>query len=349
MVINKKQFSKSLKSGDKVSDVFSIGKKNISINKKGQEYCRVELCDKEGYIDGILWPECLSRSQDFEEGDYVSIEGTVSEYNGRRQVTVNKVEPRKDEEIDQADFMQFSKQEISKMLKELDSFIKKVKDGDLRKLLDVFFKDNSFSKKFARSTAALKYHHAYIGGLLEHTLSVTSICEYLAGHYRNVDRDLVITGAILHDIGKVEEYSTSKIFKLTDQGKMLGHITIGYGMVLENISRIDGFSGQTRDSLLHIILSHHGLQEYGSPKCPKTLESFLVFHADHLDADIGGYNMILDNDENTAGWSGYSKQFQRSVLLKKGDKKSKIPEGIKDSIEKALEKDKKEKNQDGLF
>ncbi len=160
---------------------------------------------------------------------------------------------------------------------------------------------------------------------MEHTLSRVKICDFISSNYDNIDRDLLISGAILHDIGKVVEYATEKsgaLIKISDEGKLIGHITIGYGMVLNKIDSINDFPKDLKDRLLHIILSHHGHKEFGSPKRPKTLEAFIVYHVDHMDADIGGFNDIIENSSPSADWSDYLRNFERSVLLKLPEYKS---------------------------
>lgn len=217
------------------------------------------------------------------------------------------------------------------MLKEIFGYIDSIKNSYLRKLLKIFFNDKSFVEQFCYSSAAVQYHHAYIGGLIEHTLSTVKLCNFIAENYKEIKavqkaythindfKDLIVAGAILHDIGKIEEYKAEKsgaFIKTSDKGKLIGHITIGYGMVLEKISKIKDFPVQLKDRLLHIILSHHGHKEFGSPKRPKTIEAFIVYHADHLDADIGGFSSAMENNADGAEWSEYLKNFDRSVLLK---------------------------------
>lgn len=187
----------------------------------------------------------------------------------------------------------------------------------MRELLGIFFNDKDFVDDFCTATAAVQYHHAYRGGLLEHTLFMTKICDFLAGLYENLNRDLLITGAILHDVGKVKEYKTEIITKVTDEGKLLGHITIGYGWVLEKIQKIDDFPEDLKNRLLHIILSHHGYKEFGSPKRPKILEAFVIYHIDHMDADVGGYNILLEENSGEEGWSAFAKNFDGSVMLRR--------------------------------
>ncbi len=335
----KKQFVKNIKAGLNISSIFLLIKKQIKRKKSGENYWIITLQDKSGSIDGFIWSDVCNelsilRENNLNEGDFVLINAEASEYNGLIQLKINYIEKvRKEDEkyISIRDFIRTSAFDTNLMLSQLKNYIKKVENKYLKRLLEVFFKDDEFVKEFCLSSAAVQYHHAYIGGLLEHTLSTTKLCDFIAENYKYMNsikkgftnindfKDLVLTGAILHDMGKIHEYKSEKngaFFKITDEGKLLGHITIGYGMVLTEINLIKRFPAQLKDRLLHIILSHHGHKEYGSPKRPKTLEAFIVYHADHLDADIGGFNFILENKAENIDWSEYLKNFDRSIFLK---------------------------------
>jgi 3'-5' exoribonuclease len=326
----KNHFIKDLKPGDTLDSVFILVKKTLKKTKNGQDYCVLSFQDNSGSIDGIVWTEAcqslgLFKKGNFEEGDYVKVQGSVSDYKGTRQLDINRLMPLSEEEkslISYEDFVKSSKRNAGQMFEELQSIISGFKNLYLRQLIESFFSDPVFKKNFCFWPAAAQYHHAYIGGLLEHTLSMVKICAYLANCYENIDRDLLITGAVLHDIGKITEYGTEKngaIIKITDEGKLLGHITIGYGIVLEKIKLIKDFPKDLEKRLLHIILAHHGHKEFGSPKRPKTLEAFIVYHVDHMDADIGGFNFILESSDSEAQWSEYLKNYERSVYLKSPD------------------------------
>ena len=243
---------------------------------------------------------------------------------------------------------------IDEMFERIKKYADGVKNPYLKKLLGLFFEDKKFEDDFKNAAAAVRYHHAFKGGLLEHTLSVTEICDAIYRVYRNLNYDLLISGAILHDIGKIREYRTQVTTEVTDEGKLLGHITIGYGWVLEKIKKIDGFPKDLSDRLLHIILSHHGQKEFGSPKRPKIPEAFVVYHVDYMDADIGGYNIILEENKSGSSWSDYLKNFDRSVFLKKLDKPGdKSGDGIESIIDNCSGKDDSktsgQKEQEELF
>ena len=326
----RKQLIKDLAPGTVINSVFLLTKKILKKKKNGEDFCIVAFQDKSGSIDGIIWTEACKKTDvlkkdRIKEGDFVNVKGFVSDYKESSQIDVSDIspiDPESQKDIDIKDYIKASKKIISEMFFELNSYVETIKDSFLQKLLKLFFEDAKFVEDFSISPAAVQYHHAYIGGLLEHTLSVASICNFLSGNYDNVDKDLIIAGAILHDVGKIDEYGVEKkgaLIKITDRGKLLGHITIGYGMILGKINQIKDFPEELKQRLLHIILSHHGHKEFGSPKRPKTLEAFIVYHADHLDADVGGFNFILENSASSSDWSDYLRNFERSIYLKKKD------------------------------
>ena len=318
METGKKQFISDLEAGARADSIFMVAKKQVRKKKNGDDYCAVTLQDKTGSIEGVLWTEIYRSAGNFTEGDLVSVEGDVKEYKGIKQLVINSIKKIENkEDIEYSDYIKTSRRDIDEMFAGIKEYAARVKNPHLKKLIDSYFEDKEFVKDFKNATAALRYHHAFKGGLLEHTLAVTEICDAISRVYHNLNYDLLISGAILHDIGKIREYKTVATTEVTDEGKLLGHITIGYGWVLEKIKQIDGFPQDLRDRLLHIILSHHGQKEFGSPKRPKILEAFVVYYIDHMDADIGGYNIILEENKSGSNWSDYVKNFERSVFLKK--------------------------------
>jgi len=317
MNVKKSQYISDLNIGTRVHTVFVVAKKQVRKKRNGDEYCTVNFQDREGNIDGVLWTEVYNKTEDFDQGDFVSVEGEVKEYKGSRQLVVSSIKKIEDKyDLEYSDYIRTTNKNIDEMFSELMKYIARIKNPHFKELIGLFFDDKDFVEDFKNSTAAVKYHHAFKGGLLEHTLSMTKICDLLSKIYHNLNYDLLITGAVLHDIGKIKEYETVVSTEVTDEGKLLGHITIGYGMVLEKIKQIKGFPNDLKNRLLHIMISHHGYKEFGSPKRPKILEAFVVFHVDYLDADIGGYNIILEENKSGAEWSDYAKNFDGSVFLK---------------------------------
>jgi len=356
METGKKQFISDLEAGARADSIFMVAKKQVRKKKNGDDYCAVTLQDKEGSIEGVAWTEIYRSAGNFTEGDLVSVEGDVKEYKQVKQLVINSIKKIENkEDIEYSDYIKTSRRDIDEMFAGIKEYAARIKNPHLKKLIDSYFEDKEFVKDFKNAAAAVRYHHAFKGGLLEHTLAVTVICDAISRVYHNLNYDLLISGAILHDIGKIREYKTVATTEVTDEGKLLGHITIGYGWVLEKIKQIDGFPGDLRDRLLHIILSHHGHKEFGSPKRPKILEAFIVYYVDHMDADIGGYNIILEENKGGSDWSDYVKNFERSVFLKKlelpGDEDS---EDIKRVVDGKLDRDntktyREEKQQEELF
>lgn len=345
MVIKKEQFISDLKIGDLVETTFVVSEKQVKKKKNGQDYCTVTLQDRGGTIEGVLWTEVFEASGDFKEGEIVEVEGVLKEYRSARQLIVNSlVKIEKDEGQDLSDYIKSTSKDIDSMFKEILAYIEGLESKYIKKLLSLFMDDKKFAEDYGTSTAAIRYHHAYQGGLLEHSLNVTKICDMAAGIYDNLNRDLLICGAILHDVGKIREYSSGVNLKTTNRGRLLGHITIGYGWVLEKIEQIKGFPKDLADRLLHIILSHHGHLEFGSPKRPKILEAFIVYHADHLDGDIGGFNIIAENTSNENEWSEYARNFERPVFIKQLDLEE---EGSLRSNDPVVGKKDNIKNEDG--
>ncbi len=350
----KKQFINELEKGVQVDSVFMVSKKLVKQKKSGQDYCLICLQDKGGSIDGVMWTEAFDKLSNadrlFNEGDFVNIKGEITDYRGSKQLLVSSLQRIENkEEIQYSDFIRTSKRNIAEMYSEMKTFINSIENIYLKKLLDSFFEDKQFKEEFSDATAAVQYHHAYKGGLLEHSLNIVKICDKLSEIYENLNRDLIITGAILHDIGKIKEYKVDIVIKITDEGRLLGHITIGYGMILEKIKKIEAFPEDLKERLLHIILSHHGQKEFGSPKRPKILEAFIVYHVDHMDADVGGFNIILEESGGKSDWSEYAKNFERSIMLKelKSFKVKPVQGYFRQDDSTNLEEDIK--NQDGLF
>jgi 3'-5' exoribonuclease len=298
--MKKDKFIKDLKSSinEKIASVFIISKiirKQAKSRKAGsadEAYCLLKLQDNSGLIDAIIWPDVYRKTpeltdEELKEEDCVEVDGIVSEYKGDLQIVISSIKKADAGEIDYSCFIRALPEENKKFLvQELEEIIEIVKDEYLKSLLDLFFKDKKIFKDFNKSAAAVKYHHAYSGGLIEHSVKVAKNCIVIAGNYTELNKDLLIAGALLHDIGKIEEYYTGLTIKITDEGNLLGHIAMGYGMVREKIREIAGFPDKTAKELLHIIISHHGYKEFGSPRVPETQEAFVVYHMDHLDADI---------------------------------------------------------------
>lgn len=281
------RFIETLKDGDNIKEIYLVKSKTAAVTKNGKPYENLIIQDKTGSIEAKLWDPYSAGIDDFDALDYVEITGTVKLFNGANQLSVTRVRKCYEGEYDQANYLPVSSRNIDEMYKELISLIKSIKTIYLRMLLEDFFeKDKEFIEKFKKSSAAKSVHHNFIGGLLEHTLSVANLCNYLASAYPVLNRDLLLTAAILHDIAKTKEFSDFPVNDYTDNGQLLGHIVMGYEMVSERIADIPGFPEKAAAELKHCILAHHGKLEFGSPKKPALIEAVALSFADDTDAKL---------------------------------------------------------------
>lgn len=281
------KFLEQIRDGENVSEIYLVKTKTSAITKNGKPYENLTLQDKTGTMDAKLWDPNSAGIDDFDALDYIEINAQASVYNGAMQLSVKRARKCREGEYDPANYLPVSSKNIDTMYKDLMGLIKSVKTIHLRMLLEEFFeKDEAFIKQFKQSSAAKTVHHNFIGGLLEHTLSVANMCNYMASAYPIMNRDLLISAAILHDIAKIKEFSEFPINDYTDDGQLLGHIVMGYEMVSEKVREIPGFPQKVASELLHCILSHHGELEYGSPKKPALIEAVALSFADNTDAKI---------------------------------------------------------------
>ena len=281
------KYIESIHEGENISDVYLIKQKTSAVTKNGKPYENMILQDKTGTIDAKIWEPNSAGIEDFNALDYVQITGNVTSFNGALQVSVQRARKCREGEYDPADYLPVSSKNIDDMFAQITQYISGITSPYLKQLLEAFFvNDADFIKAFKTSSAAKSVHHSFVGGLLEHTLSVTNLCNYLAEAYPMINKDLLLSVAILHDIGKTRELSDFPENDYTDEGQLLGHIVMGYQMLKEKIDRIEGFPKKLETELLHCILSHHGELEFGSPKLPSLIEACALAHADDTDAKL---------------------------------------------------------------
>lgn len=294
----KKVYIANMREGAKVDDVFLVSSKTLASTRNGSPYLRFKLCDKTGEVDAVKWDASEYEITKLGEDEYVLIQGTVNTYRDNHQITLDSIQIY-DKSVDPSDFLRCTPKDPDKMFAELNSILRKIKNPHLSKLLDSIFMRDGFAQLFREAPAAKSVHHAYIGGLLEHTLNVVQGCIALADLYPRVDRDLLITAATLHDIGKIEEYTWVGSIKISDEGHLVGHIVSGAMLVKETADTIDGFDPMLSVTLQHMILSHHGQREFGSPKLPKSVEALILHTADDLDAKVAMFNQAIDESDST--------------------------------------------------
>ncbi|MBQ7657790.1 MAG: HD domain-containing protein [Butyrivibrio sp.] len=307
------KFIKDLKPGDRVADIYMCKHKQSATTKNGKEYYSVTLQDKTGTVDAKIWEPGGAGIDEFDAQDCIDVFGEVTSFNGAVQVNIKRARKCSEGEYDLSNFLPVSSKDNDVMYKELLGIIATVENPYLKKLLEEFFiNDKDFIEKFRKSSAAKTVHHGFIGGLLEHTLSVTKLCIYMAGAYPMLKRDLLITAAICHDIGKTKELSLFPVNDYTDEGQFLGHIVMGAMMVGEKAARIEGFPELLKQELQHCIVAHHGEFEYGSPKKPAIMEAVALNLADNTDAKMETFTEILQN-VTVPGWQGFNKFFETNI------------------------------------
>ncbi|MCH5270739.1 MAG: HDIG domain-containing protein [Lachnospiraceae bacterium] len=307
------KYIKDFKEGDRVSDIYLCKHKQSAVTKNGKPYENVILQDKTGTIDAKIWEPNSAGIEEFDALDYIEVYGEVSNFLGALQLSVKRVRICREEEYDPSDYLPVSSKNIDEMYTELLQYVNSVENTYLKKLLEVFFvEDAAFIKRFRQSSAAKTMHHGFVGGLLEHTLSVTKLCDYLCGAYPLLKRDLLLTAAMFHDIGKTKEISLFPENDYTDDGQLLGHIVMGCEMIGEKISTIAGFPPVLASELKHCILTHHGEYEFGSPKKPALFEAVALNMADNTDAKLEMMNEIFGSATDT-NWLGYNRVFESNL------------------------------------
>ena len=315
----KKRFITDIKAGDVVDDVFVLAEKTLSQKRDGNNFLNVTLSDKTGALKGVVWDNVDQITAAVTSGDFVSIRGTVGEYKGTLQLVVKAMDVCAHEAVDASDFLPATSRDTDGMFQRLVKITDSLTTPYLKKLFDAFWKDKEFVRKFKTAPAAKKMHHAYIGGLLEHTLSMTSLAEKVAGHYSGIDRDLLISGAVLHDIGKIDEFEYQFKIDYTDEGRLLNHIVIGIKMLDEKLSGIEDFPEDQILLLKHMMVSHHGAREFGSPEPPKTIEAVLLNYIDEIDSKVNGIRDFMASEDPNETWTSYHRLLERHFYKGKKD------------------------------
>lgn len=280
--------------GQTITDYFAVAAKQLRRKKDGSVFLSLRLSDRSGQCEAVMWDNLETCVDVFEAGDVVKVRVDIANYQGRTQLTIKQLRKAAPEEYARADFQPHTTYDIDEMWAKLSSFVDTFTDPYLKQLVGSFLNDSEVAAALRTAPAAKYMHHAWIGGLLEHIVSLLGLCERVAPHYPQVHRDLVMTGAILHDIGKLDELRWGFHFDYTLEGQLLGHITQGIAMIEKRCAAIPGFPPRLRLMVEHIVLSHHGRYEYGSPKLPMTAEAILFHYLDDLDAKLHTVQAELD-------------------------------------------------------
>jgi 3'-5' exoribonuclease len=303
---------RDIKDRDHVNGVYLVKEKITAMAKNGKPYLTIRLMDKSGEVDAKVWDNVDQVSSRFERNDFLAITAKASVYLGKMQLVINELQRVPDEEVNLADFLPETARSIAAMEEDLRALVATLENDWLRRLMESFLADAGFLACYRVAPAAKGMHHVYLGGLLEHSLAVAALVDAMVPLYDGLDRDLLVVGALLHDVGKVREMSYSRSFDYTDEGKLIGHITIGVEMIHERIGALPGFPVELAMLLKHMILSHHGQYEYGSPKRPKTVEATVLSYLDDLDSKINGIRTHMQRDGELAGpWTSYHRLYDR--------------------------------------
>jgi 3'-5' exoribonuclease len=294
-----------------VDELFVLSEKSLAQKKDGNNYLTVTVSDKTGTMKGVVWDRVDQIQETVSTGDVIRIQGVINEYKGNLQFVIKKMTPCSPESIRPGDFLPVTEHNVDTMFERLRRRIDDIEDEDLKALMIAFFDDAEWVESFKTAPAAKKMHHAYIGGLLEHTLSMALLVERIAGHYSGINMDLLLAGVVLHDIGKIREFDYTLSIDYSDEGRLLSHIVIGIQMVDEKLRGLKDFPEKKAFLLKHMIISHHGTRDFGSPEPPKTLEAVLLNYIDEIDSKVNGIRDFMAADDPAANWTSYHRVFDR--------------------------------------
>ncbi len=315
-----RRFINQLGSQEQVHSVFLASQKQLRPNRNGNLYLQVELSDRSGSISARMWNAADVDYRGFEDGDFVRVEGTTQIFQGAIQLILSGIGRARAEEIDEADFMPLTPADIEKLAGRLAQHMRSLTNPHLRNLADCFLLDAEFMRKFRRAPAGVKNHHAYVGGLLHHVVQLLDLCAATAPLYPQLDRDLLLVGAMLHDAGKIDELSYERGFAYTDEGQLVGHLVMAVSLLERKAAEAEKLSGERIPTeivlrLKHMIVSHHGEYEFGSPKLPMTLEAVTLHLLDNVDAKMHSFHLLMRDDPNVdSPWTNYHANLGRKFF-----------------------------------
>jgi len=317
-MIPKGGFISEMKQGDNVKAVFMVSEKKLLTTRNGRPFARLQLIDKTGEIPAMIWDDVKQKISGIELGSVVGVRGNVESYENRLQIRLNTVKSLDKDRVDMSNLLPTTQRNISEMIKELDQVISHIRDKHLLRLIRNIFGKEELKNAFINAPAAKTIHHNYVGGLLEHTLQLARsvISLFPIYSYMGMSQDLLLAGTILHDIGKIYEYSYDRVIDMTPLGRLVGHVYLSAYIVDEEISRFDDFPEELRVQLIHLILSHHGQLEFGSPKLPMTKEAMFLHMIDDLDAKLAGFTSIIEATPDEEVFSSFSQIYNRYLYTK---------------------------------
>ena len=315
-----RRFINQLGHQEAIHEVFLASDKQLRPNRNGNLYLQVELRDRTGALPTRVWNATESLYNSFENGDFVLVEGTTQLYQGALQLIASQITQVPGDEVDSSDFMPLSQDTIDRLGARLAELLRGMSNPHLRTLAECYLLDTHYMARFAQAPAGVKNHHAYLGGLLEHVVNVMELATLVAGRYEMLDADLLLMGAFLHDAGKIEELSYQRGFSYTDEGQLIGHVGMGVAMLDAKLAEVERLSDEPVPAelvlrLKHMIVSHHGAYEFGSPKLPMTLEAVALNLIDNLDAKLHGWQQLMRDDPNSESrWTNFNQQLGRKLF-----------------------------------
>ena len=298
-----------------VTSSFVVASKQIKTKKNGDPYITVTLADRTGQLQANMWDNVSDAMNEFEQDDFVKVKGMVQKYNGRWQLTLHKVRKLGDAEIDYSDYLPKTSKDIEQLWRTLGEFVETIENPWLKRLIKDFMADDVVATAYKNAPAAKTMHHAYVGGLLDHVVSLFTVCDLVARNYPQVNRDLLLTGAFLHDIGKIHELAYQRSISYTTRGQLLGHMIIELEMLHERLSHMPGFPEELKVLIEHLIISHHGQYEFGSPKLPMFPEALMLHYLDDLDSKMESMRAQFEREsELETPWTSYNASLARTLL-----------------------------------
>lgn len=313
----KSPYVNELQPNQNVEATFLVSHKEVRQKKTGEPYLSLTLMDRSGDLDAKMWDNAAEVVSIFSPNDFIRVKGATQVFQNRMQFTIHKLKVVPESEVDLGDYLLASKRDRNEMWAELQGHVAGMQNPHLRGLLDGIFSDAAVAQAYRDAPAAKSVHHGWIGGLIEHVLSLCGLARMTAAHYANIDADLLLTGVVLHDIGKIYELEFARSIRYSDQGQLLGHIQIGMQLVMDQIQKMPDFPPRLRDLLLHMILSHHGQLEFGSPKLPVFPEALLLHLIDNMDSKMENMRGLIEHDRLIDGnWTTYSSILERTALKK---------------------------------
>lgn len=314
-----KVFVADLNVGERVRSTFLLTRCDVRTRQSGDAYLVIELSDKSGQISGRIWEDAETTAARVRVGDYVWAEGVVDTWQSTAQLKVDSMRPASADEVDPRDYLPAAEADSEETFAALLEIVGSLQNEHLRSLLEAVFADPEVGERFRTAPGAMKLHHAYLGGLLEHTLSVVQLADRVAAHYPSLDRDLLVTGACLHDLGKIWELAYARSFDYTEEGRLVGHLLLEADRIGRAIDRIDGFPPSLRNHLLHLLAAHHGAHEHGAPVLPATPEALVLHYLDDLDSKIAAMEATISEAAATDEDSVWNPSLQRRVYRRRWD------------------------------